>query len=469
MVTREASVGDLIDTRVERGDSLWMPLFPDYTYQGEPRVTVERAVTLTVSWVDSRRRTLQGKVKGIRVNGKVTMLDLADREMTVDLAVAAIDSHRATLQAVAFGQKLDRENRRIVAALLRAASRRLSVMVNCEMYMREPDAQPGSRWRLDLAFLAPLAPRLHALVIAETQVSGLDVIARFRELRHLSLPMFATAAPVRVLAGLRNLRTLRVGDALKDADLARLVQLGSLRGLEISYAGDGTGLKALGRLRQLEVLGLRLGFEPGRGDGLASLAGLPLRQLHVAGPAATEAWLAGLGRCPTLVELILSRVSASRLAFLPALSSLRRFVLNTSRLEAEGLAHLGKVASLEHLSLLSVTLDERAMAPLGRLPRLRELSIGSSALTGAGLVHLSGLRTLRHLDLSYNKIPDGSLGPLSRLADLEELRLSGNPFGDQALATLDPLRRLKLLLVPEKVTRPAREAFARRHPGCQVQ
>lgn len=207
---------------------------------------------------------------------------------------------------------------------------------------------------------------------------------------------------------------------ITDAGLAHLAKLPALRFLHLDRARGVTS------------------------EGLASLARLPLRELHCQVMVVDDAALVALAGMP--------------------LESLR--LSNCRGFGSDGLAAIAAMATLREVALVGcVHVDEHWLEQLGKLPNLGRLDlsyIGSrthfsglsefgdhvepgSGVTGRVLAALGELRSLRELSLAYGAVDGAGLRALRPIASLQSLDLSGTPVRAADLAELPPrLTRLVL-------------------------
>jgi len=113
--------------------------------------------------------------------------------------------------------------------------------------------------------------------------------------------------------------------------------------------------------------------------------------------------------------------------------------------------------------------EDVELALLVPLPRLRELHLDGASITDDGLRELARHAHLEKLHLSGTKITDEGLRHLVALPRLRELNISGTKITDAAFEHLNQMPQLRMLyLGGTAVTDAAEDAFAERHPGCDI-
>lgn len=296
---------------------------------------------------------------------------------------------------------------------------------------------PAAAELLEAALAFPGLVRLQALLDG-----GLERLARHPALAALELGLGPSVGErdLEALGGLRGLEALEVTDSHPRVTGAFLRALPPrLRRLDLSGCArtdDATlGLVA----RQRGLTSLRLPEKGGVSHvGVASLVGLPLRELALHGFRLGDEALRSLAGLP-LVDLALTAGLAT----------------------AEGLAHLP--ASLEVL-----TLDHVPPFDVGRLPRLRVLSLTGreelqdwlERLAGTGLAELSLhggshsepvdldprplalVQGLLDLELHEVRVDAHALVELGRRSGVEGLTLTGHGFEEVHLEALAAFPRL---------------------------
>ena len=180
------------------------------------------------------------------------------------------------------------------------------------------------------------------------------------------------------VAGLKNLRTLRLGRTRISND----------------------GLRRLDDLQMLEDLDLRACFELSD-RGLSHIARMKsLRSLNLEAYcseyAPDDVWRDMLRRAPA--------DPAAR----AMLDSLRGAVTD------QGIAELEKLRSLKRLTLSYTKCGDEGLKRLRDLAQLEYLDLSRTAVTDAGLVHLVELTNLRVLDLRFTEVTYGGVMKLQQ-------------------------------------------------------
>lgn len=196
------------------------------------------------------------------------------------------------------------------------------------------------------------------------------------------------------------------GDAVTDAGLTALLQLGSVSRLDVGDHVTDEGLPTLAKL-----------------EGL--------RELHL-GTSIGDTGLGYLEALGGLEVLVLrgERASSVGLAQLRSLRALKRLVLGQLELTDEGAGHLARLTTLEQLRASRArALTSAGVARLATLARLTSLDLGAPArpLGDADVAALAGgLPALIDLSLqNLGGLTDAGLAPLRGLKALERLSLYG--------------------------------------------
>jgi Leucine-rich repeat (LRR) protein len=315
----------------------------------------------------------------------------------------------------------------------------------------------------------------------------------------------------------------------RDADVARVAGIRSLRRLDLSftYVTD-RGIEQLAQLPQLEELNLdtaefitdaALSYLRAnhtlrklclRGTDITDIS-LPyiatltgLRRLDLSHTQLGDIGLESLPALTDLEELYLggTRISGINFNFLKLLPKLRVLRLGgiqrrnggacwsplitdrdldaISMLEGLEELHIGVGLSLgrERLSGSAgncrvaggITLTDLGLAKIARLKNLRRLDVSGAKLTPAGLKVLAGMPRLERLSLwNCKAIDDSAAAVLGGLRSLRIVDLSDTAVGDGTLRVLAGLPELrKLYLTDAKVTAEAVTEFRGRKPGVFV-
>jgi Leucine-rich repeat (LRR) protein len=260
------------------------------------------------------------------------------------------------------------------------------------------------------------------------------------------------------------------GDALADADLARLEALPNLRKLSIAdsnVTAEGVAnLRGLNRLKKFsfehngkasdarwEILSgwkqLReLSFDGSdfRDASVPCLAPLvSLKQLQISNTKITDAGLAAFPPLTTLECLDLSgtEVSDDGLQFLSRLTNLRKLRLEDTKFSGLGLRHLVALPHLESLALYGSKVTDDGLASVEGFTSLEGLGLSQTAVTDEALAHVGRLTSLKRLGLGDTQITNRGLYHLGRLTNLETLDLSNTKISDDGVIHLRSLSNLK--------------------------
>jgi uncharacterized protein (TIGR02996 family) len=304
---------------------------------------------------------------------------------------------------------------------------------------------------------------IHHIDIREDQVNAgaLREFAAYPGLRELELNAHPlTREEMEALSRLDLLRELHLhGTQLDDDGFEPLGRLANLERLCLhGQEAKGRGLAHLSRLPRLETL--IIGSLPSadgselRGYLLALESWPALKELFLRNNRLGGEAIAPLGRLRQLESLGLdgNPIRDDDLAHLSGLVKLKWLNLEGTEVTGAGLVHLRKLASLEVLKTEHMP-DADAAAPiLGELKNLRELALrgpfGNPSLTDAGAARLAPLVHLARLDVRDQALTDAALAHFAGFADLEELNLSDNERivgpGLEHLKGLSKLKRLEL-------------------------
>jgi endonuclease YncB( thermonuclease family) len=190
------------------------------------------------------------------------------------------------------------------------------------------------------------------------------------------------------------------------------------------------------------------------------------------GGAITDDGLAQLGKLKQLEVLDLSgcwSLSAQGLSGLKAFPHLRELSL-PHNISDKGLEVLESLPELEYLLIdpwRGDPVTDAGLVHLKKLGRIRHLILNQPAVTDAGLPHLAGLTSLKILQFGDLPFTDAGLEHLAKLQNLEFLDISRTEITDAGLAKLSGLKQLRVLLLPERVTKGAREKLQRSLPDLK--
>lgn len=235
-----------------------------------------------------------------------------------------------------------------------------------------------------------------------------------------------------------------------DEELAFLAGLNSLEYLNLNYAPVGNeGMIHVGKIKTLKAL--VLSGTSVDDDGLEHLKDLTsLQQLRFFNNYITDEGLKNLAGLTELEELILMRtqVSGAGLVHLSNLKKLKNLRLGNTKVGDEGLKHLKELESLEYLELPSVThITDEGLAQLSELHSLKNLYIISDSITEKGLESLSKLKSLEELDTGGQNINDTCMAKLTKFPSLKTLWIQNCPVTDAGLAELKNMQSLTTLKI----------------------
>jgi hypothetical protein len=167
------------------------------------------------------------------------------------------------------------------------------------------------------------------------------------------------------------------------------------------------------------------------------------QQVHVNREAdipAANFVIQGLGilRAPTDEELSVIK----DLKFIESIS-----VLSGRQVSASGIAQMQSLASLKHVSLSYVPVTDAQLAEFRRLPKLEHLYVRHGEFSGSGLGSLSSLPKLSRLEVSSSMLTDDVFEAAARLPALDHLSVEGSNIRGTGLAALRSCRTLTSLIL----------------------
>lgn len=296
-----------------------------------------------------------------------------------------------------------------------------------------PTARPGEPAKPGPAPDKPLsaAPTTPAEAMKALQARGVRVFTPTMDGRTLYDVHFHGSATVidadlKLLALLKPLNMVVLGESNTDAAIKELIALGGAAEIDVIYSKlTDAGLKDLAAVPGLKRLELR-------GD-------------H------SEAALADLARIPALEHLRLESIRATKtgLKHLAGAPKLRHLGLSGTSSDAD-LAGLAGAPALETLVLFNFNVSPSGdgLKALADLPALKDLSLSGLDVKDSHLRHLAGVKSLRKLNLGAINLTDAAVPELAKLTWLEELTLSGGRF------TKDGVEKLRQALPRCKVQGP---------------
>lgn len=178
---------------------------------------------------------------------------------------------------------------------------------------------------------------------------------------------------------------------LRDDDIARIIGMSNLQGLEIRLNDlTSEGVKQLGEISTLRWLYMN-GNERVDDDAAPHFAKLKaLRSLDVSGSQITDATVAKLKRLTKLRELLVAStgVTSRCLQDIGNLKELVRLDLSGTIVSDDGLEHLQQLPILKYLILNSTQITGDAVAVLSQLKTLSELRLRHTDLSPAAIDQL---------------------------------------------------------------------------------
>jgi beta-lactamase regulating signal transducer with metallopeptidase domain len=304
---------------------------------------------------------------------------------------------------------------------------------------------PDDLYGLQFLFIPPSRP-----IYIDDQM---PLVARLTGLRNLSLASVeVNPRSLSLLASLPRVEQLYTPDKTSDAAMAEIAKMQSLKILDVGPSQmTGEGLRSLGKLTSLEVLGLY--GNPGMtDDGLEALTQLrSLRHLRLGmeGPF-TDRGMEYLAAMPSLKVLWLDtpNVTDEGLRQLSKSRSLERLNVHwLEKITGRGVAYLKNMPQLKGLDVTSARLTDADLAHFGAMPNLDDLCL-PYGFTDAGISHLADSKHLKRLYVQcVDKSPltDKALAAISTLHELEDLSIAGTGFTDEGIELLLRLKNLQAL------------------------
>ncbi len=251
-------------------------------------------------------------------------------------------------------------------------------------------------------------PKLQYLDLSDTGITGagLKYLVGSPHLKCLLLENVELSR-----GGLQHLKHLKLevldleGTNVRDAQLANIRQMTSLRTLVLDWAISDVGLKNITRLKHLEHF-----------------------------------------------SITLSRATDNGMQYLGGLHELRSIAYGSSH---------GQYASGDKTT-------GSGLVHFRNLKQLEFLDLSGNSVRSAHLKHLKPLRKLRRLKLKFTSIDDAAIEFLSAL-NLEELDLSGTQLTDAALPRLCQMKSLNhICLRQTKISRRGKQELKQALAGCRV-
>jgi hypothetical protein len=286
--------------------------------------------------------------------------------------------------------------------------------------------------------------KLTVSIQAEGPLLGDDVVRNIvgvGSLRELSIiECGLTDAGAKLLRQLPQLRSLslRQEGRLTDESLQSISKLNELESLSLdSYVGierlgwmrfSAAGIRELRGLKNLKSLRL-VGHEvPADAIDFPQLTALGLGHASIGDDVAKQ--IERLRELRSL-ELTYSRIGDDGLKAIAALPELRRFSFSGTTISDAGIEHLSHHPRLEHIKLRASGLTDRSLEHLSQIKTLTRLDLYGSGqpgvapgrnFTAAGLTRLKNLPNLRTLWLTNLRL-DGGYEVLQELRELHELHM----------------------------------------------
>ena len=303
-------------------------------------------------------------------------------------------------------------------------------------------------------------PKLREVRVDYTNIddAGVKVLAQLPNLKTLSLKycrQLTPAALKSLAAGKAKIESLNLSyvRTLKDADLAPLAQMQSLKTLDMSSTViTDTGMSQLVKIPQLSSL--VLSYVQVTDAGLKTLAKKQtLTQLQFYNGQFTDAGLAEIAKLPKLKHLELARcrkLTDKGLKVLANMKALEHLNLRSLAIKNAGLESLKDHKTLKQLNISSCTsLSMSCASTLATLKALHTLDLSNNRWVNTTVMRkLKVVPGLKDLNLTSTSVSSVSAKYIADMKNLETLRINYcSSIQDHGLARLTKLKKLKLLEV----------------------
>ncbi|MCA9067447.1 MAG: DUF642 domain-containing protein, partial [Planctomycetaceae bacterium] len=260
-------------------------------------------------------------------------------------------------------------------------------------------------------------------------------------------PLGITNAGLRHLAGLKNLRVLRLPDrGITDEGLVHLKDLTNLTELWLDFLPvTDAGLPHLKDLKKLKVL--RFHNAKLTDEGFAHLRDLrELEDLQLGGALLTDKSMPILATMTQLKTLDLRvPITDAGLVHLKELKELNWLCLNGTKISDKGLVNLAGLRKLNWLMLEDTAITDAGMGTISNLTTLTSLYLSGCQITDQGVAVISQLPDLKSLELSRTAITDQAVTSLVKIPQLDHLRLCETKLTDNGLEKLSEIKPLTFL------------------------
>jgi hypothetical protein len=236
---------------------------------------------------------------------------------------------------------------------------------------------------------------------------------------------------------------------LDDRDLDALLPLTSTRDVFLydTALSDDSVVALLRHWRQLESVTLSGRCVSEKTLRQACLSP-QLRKLDIIGPAVPGDGLKDIGRLDQLQLLGLTQLGLDDedVRRLGQLTALERLILNgNTKILGSGLEKLAPLTKLEYLELSNTGVGDGCIKHIASLGALKYLLLSKSAVTGKTLAELDKLDHLEYLALGHTSISDAHIEQLAKLRKLKVLRLSRTNITDRSVETLMKMSHLEFV------------------------
>jgi Leucine-rich repeat (LRR) protein len=194
-------------------------------------------------------------------------------------------------------------------------------------------------------------------------------------------------------------------------------------------------------------------------DDRLSRLGKLLHDSRIPGLDLSEHWditndtLSFLSAAPQLQMLVLARtrITDAGLGPVASLKELRVLVLN-SRITDDGLQQLQALRALQDLSFpRAAAITDKSCGVLSGFGQLEHLDLSGTKTTDACIGRLAGLKRVKSLVLG-DRMTDKAAASLARMRSLESLDLSQTHFSEKGLAVIAALPKLTTLFLNPQTT-----------------
>ena len=312
--------------------------------------------------------------------------------------------------------------------------------------------------------------KLEHLSIERCNVSA-EALGKLKALNNLSFFQLFRAnlnpEKMKVISGYPKIEQIRCGQTrVGDAELAELAGSKTLKAIDLSDCNrvsieglrslaqcpklsflkvygksiDDAGMEVVGTMKSLKVLGLN--DSRVTDEGIAKLADLDLRELHLFRTQVGDSGAKVISQMPNMVTLNLrdTKLSDEGVGHLVELEKLKKLDLSETNSPGTTSAsgkHFAKMTNLTNLNLWHTPFDDEGVKEITGMSNLRWLNLDDTNVTDATAELLVQMPELNWLHLGKTKITDDAVEFLLKLENLKYLNVSNTKISDDMYYELD--------------------------------